>query len=134
VTWTYNSSTVRASNGDSRNSLQIFSGLTEERFNLRFVQQYTFNANSSSGTRVGSLIGLNGTTSGAVVGFSPQLVTTSTTAGNAYAPNLTTYAEYFMPPSLGINTINACEVGSSTQTPSYSGTETEMVLSALWRG
>lgn len=123
-TWTYATASYRSSNNAAANNLTIFSGLAEENYNLKF-DQYLNNSNGS-GTP-GIAIGFNSVT--VASGKVGQILQNGTAQVSSEMK-----AEYLTSGSLGINTISALEIGSTTGTPTFNGTETHMVLSAIWRG
>ncbi len=126
ASWQYTSATVRPSRNQTANSLSLFTGLAEEYFDLNF-KQLTNIANSTATNR--ALIGYNSTTAGS--GKIGELTTGS--SGMA----LQAEAQYFAPPALGVQTITALESNPTADSGGPStvyGTETNMVLSAIWRG
>ena len=124
---------VRASNGSSSNVATIFSGLAEEIYNLQFVQKQTV-VNTNTATNESKIgIGLNSTT--AFTGrVGDNLITASGLANNVLTLGWSLSAQYFMPPSLGINNIQCCEQLTSGTAATAFGSETNMVLSAVWMG
>src|SRR5205807_8668414 len=69
ASWNYNTSTIRAANGNSANSLTIFCGLPEEKVFATAIQKAqgsgNFTSNSGSYTaQATNLIGFNSTTVG----------------------------------------------------------------------
>lgn len=110
----------RASNGNSANSLTIFSGLAEETYNMTFNE--IVNSNSSSGTSV-IAIGVNSTSS-PTGKIGKNVVATVNATGELIA-------RYDSPPLLGINVITCLENAPSAST--LFGTEANMELSAFWR-
>lgn len=118
ASWTYASATIRASNGASANSLTVFSGLAEEVYDLSFNQK--INSGSATGANVG--IGFNSLT--AYTGLVMQ--------SNGDTSFYNSPANYIAPASLGINVITSLEA-ESFGTPTFFGTETNMILKAVWR-
>lgn len=130
--WTYTGA-IRASNGNSANSLSLFSGLAEDCYDIKFNQDASLATLSGANlTSIQTGIGLN--TVAGFSGKSPTLTANpSSTIGNqAWA--FSGIAEYFSPPLLGVNTVTSLE---STVSPgngiTYFGTESHMILSATWR-
>lgn len=113
--WNYTGTIYRAQNNSSANSITVFCGLAEEWFILNYSQL----ANSPNTYTTG--IGWNSTTS------------PSGTVANWSGILSTLLCSYFSPPSLGINTVTALEKSNGSGT-STSGTETNMCLSAQYRG
>jgi len=138
--WAYSSTTVRASNGSSANSLTVLSGLAEEPIELVQSQRISVSTGATSGPTldIRSGIGWNSTAAysgqmnevsgGVSLNFSSQVASISHGVG---AP-----ARFLQVPSLGINTVTSLEsvpdIGGGSGT--FYGTETNMVLSASWRG
>ena len=58
----------------------------------------------------------------------------STLASNALLMGASVTASYTPPPPLGINTVTALEDIAGTNGASFYGTQTFMLLQALWRG
>jgi hypothetical protein len=118
---------LRASNNASANSLTVFSGLPEERYQLRFAQKMT--AGVGAGTndaRTG--IGWNSTSAA-----SGRLGYGAISTGNTNGANM--LAEFRQVPSLGINVVTAletCPLANGNIT--WFGGEDDMILSAQWRG
>lgn len=140
ASWTYNSATVRASRGQSANSLQVFSGLAEEVYNIRFEQQTTTNtgnvSNSATNTSLCLIgIGLNSTTT--ITGRQGTNTTTTfnaTVVGIRIESSIANVAAHFSAPALGVQTITALEAANTAASSNtFFGTETLMVLSATWR-
>jgi hypothetical protein len=129
ASWTYMVATIRESNGGSTNFLTLFSGLAEDTYDLRFVQNVA-SAQSSAANQAYIGIGINSTT--VISGFKGNIGISAAAVivggnGNAVASLLYT-------PQLGINAVNALEVAANTNgTNTYYGTEANMLLSASWR-
>lgn len=119
ASWTYNTATIRASNGNAANNLVVFSGLAEVEYDISFVQS----VNTSGGALNRNGIGINSTTA-----FTGR--TGSITGAGGVALQQDLVAQYIMPPSLGINTITALELGGGSGTITWNGTETYMDLVA----
>lgn len=116
--------------GQTVNSLQIFSGLPEEVYDLKFFERGNA-VSASSGVVVSltSAIGFNSTT----VASGYEALGSQITVGSvtAYTLGIANTASYFAPPALGINTITALEAGSGAN---VAGGESSNVLTAYWRG
>lgn len=138
ASWTYTSSTVRASNatpaswssleynvgsGTACNGLTVLCGLAEEPLSLQFMQETETAASSVFQGEIG--IGLNSTT--AFSGSHPLF------GGN----NSSTVASGRLDqaPLLGINTFQALEKieAASPNNVTYRGTQANMTLTAQWR-
>ncbi len=135
ATWTYSSSTVRASNGNSNNSLTIFSGLPQEIYDLQLHQivgsQIT-GAGSAGSQSVQIGIGYNSTT--AFSGSNGYAVFNNASNSPNINTGVSAYAKYLTGPALGINTITALENAPSNNNGQFAGGEQQMMLSAQWRG
>jgi hypothetical protein len=124
ASWTNNTNTVRQSNGATGNKLTVFCGLPEEHVDITFTQA----TGQSTGAvdRPSHAIGWNSTTT-----------VSGTRAGGYDAGNggskISTTATYSPAPFIGINNVNALENGASTGGTFY-GTETDMVLKAIYQG
>jgi hypothetical protein len=123
ASWTYATTTIRASRGQTTNSLTIFSGLAEDICRIKFDQFITGAATQGDQT-IG--IGYNSTT--VMSGRTGKVVAGAT----GWTAGFTQSAEYIAVPAIGINTITSLELGV-TGTATYSGTEANMVLYAEWR-
>lgn len=132
ASWTYNNTaTIRAANGSSSNAITIFSGLPEEFFDLRVKGTATVTAVTGT-MQAQNGIGYNSTsafsgTPGTVI-FTPS--------ANNYNIDLPVIGNYMAPPSIGIQTITANEAtaAGASVVSGWRGTETHMLLSAMWRG
>lgn len=125
--WSYTSGTIRPANGNSANSLTLFQGLSEEIIQVTTLQ-YAAGTSASGNLRGG--YGYNSTTA-----FSG-----TTGAGGGYN-NGSTPANYTnnsvvgggtITPFLGINVLTLLETGSTAGTI-WAGTETYMLLQAVWQ-
>ena len=121
ATWAYGSATIRASNGSAANSLTVFQGLREERYEFDFMQTFTTGATSTG--NIG--IGFNSTT--AFSGFKHS-------TGVAVSANQSGRANFIEIPHIGINVITALEQTNGTTSHTFQGGEDDMVLIARWRG
>ena len=126
ATWTYNSNTFRPSNGNTANSLTIFTGLQEETAAVSF-SQYVNTAGGAGNITHRVAIGVNSTTASS--GMVGALISSSQVpvAGELIA-------RYDYLPSIGANTLTSLEAVTNTAVDTFSGTETNMVLTAQWRG
>lgn len=127
ASWTYATNAWRSSNNNAANTLGVFIGLPEEPADATFLQRAQMvSASAQSATEIGIGISSTGINSG--------------TAGSSFA-NLTgtvqamMTARYTIPPSMGFTAVNALEdTGSHSTSETYYGTQTLMLLTALWRG
>jgi|SoiMethySBSTD1v2_1073268.scaffolds.fasta_scaffold1571727_2 hypothetical protein len=114
------------------NSLTVFQGLPEERYELEFVQHVFGGSGVSGTTSARNGIGWNSTTAASGFmgyGFGDQ----GSGHNNPFGDNLV--ARYLQVPSLGINVVTALETApETTNTVSWFGGEDDMVLLAMWRG
>ncbi len=129
ASWTTAPVTWRQSRGDATNFIQIFSGLAEEQFDLRFTQMATSSVGvSTSDAQIG--IGYNSTT--VLSGREGQQLFIST--GNNTL-RTTMSAEYNAPPALGLQKINSLEQSANgAVNNTYHGTDVFMLLSARYFG
>lgn len=133
ASWTYSTNAFRPSNGNAANSLTVFQGLPEERYDLKFNQQFT--ALAASNTVIGS-VGIGYNSVGVASGFGPSsrgwgLITSGTTI--TLSGGMT--AAFLQVPALGIQLITSLELGVTvTGTLTFFGSEANMVLSAQWKG
>lgn len=134
ASWTYNSGTVRASRGDSTNSLTIFSGLQEETYDIQFSQNST-NASDTSLVNTGFTIGigLNSTTVMSGKRGMSFLIDDSGTGGASGEGSGNGFARLISAPRLGIDVITALETGNAVLATILGG-EDDMMLSARWNG
>jgi hypothetical protein len=121
ATWVYGTNTLRPANNNTANSLQIFSGLPEGPYTLRYLNTALNNGATST---IG--IGYNSTT------------VASGYKGSAFIPSgstqpLNAIAAYNAAPALGINVITALEASANGGT-TFDGTAAGMVLTAQWPG
>lgn len=116
-TWTYGTGTYRPANNSTNNKLTFFNCLAEEQVELYYMQKATSTQSSASA------IGFNSTTA------------TSGRTIETFLNNCDAVAHYLAPPSLGLNVVTALEqVPSGTGSATfYGGSETNMLLEALWR-
>lgn len=126
ASWAYAVATIRSSNGNSANSVTAFTGLAEESVSSQFTQRIEITSSASAVIQIG--IGLNSTTV-----FSGQ-VGTILYPSNSTPASWTPPASFSVPPSLGVNTINELENSEVSGTVTFFGTNTNMQLTASWRG
>lgn len=123
ATWTSTSASWRASNGNSNNVIQTFSGLPEESVGCLFVQTKTDTTTTNDG-RIG--IGVNVTTSP-----SGKVGRGAVNTGTIQYFDLT--ATHTLLPTIGLNNIQCIEFGGASA-GNFLGTETSMVMTVSWRG
>lgn len=137
ASWPYATSTVRASNNSSLNSLTVFSGLPEETAQIKFFQSGIAGSGSATSQVLANWkigIGVNSTTvmsgrapigGGRVDGTSVDIFVQDDLTAN-----------YNAAPTIGINTYTSLEqtttINNATMT--YQGTSTGMLLEAVWEG
>jgi hypothetical protein len=120
-------------NGNTANSLELFSGLQEEVADMRYASHAVTGLVSGGTTSAMKVaIGFNSTSTASGRPGANQLNVASSNSTVGY--DLT--AEYFTIPPLGKNTVTALEqnVSAASVNNSTSGTEGGSVLSAQWRG
>ena len=124
--WTGNfSGNYRPSNNNAANSLSFFAGLQEEMGEFVFSQSINWVSGVAQSPKLG--IGVNSITtpSGQIINPAPN---TSPSVFGTFS------ARYITLPSIGINTVTSLENGATSGTLSAYGQETNMLLSAHWRG
>jgi hypothetical protein len=130
ASWSYSTNTVRASNNASANSISVFTGLSEEAFDLQFSQRITIASSTAGMLEIG--VGWNSTS--AVSGMRGTLRTANGSATSIQASGSVT-ARYVNAPALGVNTVTSLEVApNSGSTNDFLGTETNMMLTASYFG
>ena len=134
ASWTYNSATVRQSNGAAGNKLTVFSGLAEEPFDCRFAQKVQlFSSTGITEVQIG--IGVNATN--AYSGRAGDHMVQQTNGGATHSGNGTPSASHIVAPALGIQSINACEscpnLTGGAPTAAFFGGNDDMLLTAAWR-
>ncbi|QWG16119.1 hypothetical protein KMZ68_13805 [Bradyrhizobium sediminis] len=129
--WSDTPTTWRQSQGDANNFIHVFSGLAEEFYNLDFEQTLKTSINNDTSNSQIS-IGYNSTTTES--GRVGKLIFSSAAAGLSSITQ-SIRATHIAPPSIGINKVNAIEQApSGTTNNTYTGTQSDMILSAKWRG
>lgn len=120
----------RLSNASAANSLIVLSGLAEETYDIRMVQNIKLDTNGSNGTiTIGA--GWNATA------FSGTTGTQAINNAGVDVHTVTGISEYISPPSLGANLVNAVEqliVTTGAVTGTWIGGSGSMILSAMWEG
>jgi len=125
ASWSYATATLRPSNNSTANGITTFTGLAEEETGVQFIQ-YVTGANGGGGVTIGVGIGVNSTNSSSGVFGNWFMNATYSQMINA---------QYVMAPSLGINTVISLEKGNGAGgTYTFNGTNTNMQLTAQWRG
>lgn len=129
ASWTYNSLTVRAANGNSANNVSVFAGVAEEAFDATYSTNYPGSSSTGAVTFGGIGLGINSTT--AFAGRYTQTEFISSTF-----KGLPLLASYTSPPLLGINTIYCLEAATSVPslTCTFQGTQTFMKLVVIYNG
>ena len=125
--WTYSSTTIRAANGNSANSVTTFSGLAEDPYTLRSTGLIECDSTAASAL-IAVGLGYN-----SVVAYSGGTGATVNSNGSAGSQFVTMAGDYLAPPALGINTITALENGVTGRTTGFLGTELHMAVTAQWR-
>lgn len=130
ASWNYTGG-ARAANGNSANSITVFSGLPEEPVSTSYTSLLGATINNS--TVQGAIgIGYNSTSSiSGTQGFG-SLTTSSTAGSNSYS--ITLNAEFEAAPSIGINVITALENGTGASAATWTGGVSHMLLLAKYRG
>lgn len=124
---------IRESRAQTTNNLTVFCGLAQTNIDLGFVQKLDISSDPSSTISVSIGVGVNSTAA-----FSGLVGSGGTFAGSAQVRiDAMLVSRYIMPPALGINQINSLETTSGvsgTPVVTWFGTESNMLLSALWQG
>lgn len=135
ASWTYNTNTVRASNGDAANSLSLMIGLREEMVRVRFGQSAQVQTRALATMRNG--IGWNSTTTAS--GRQGRLgvsVDSDAGGGDSTINQGNLDAEHARVAAIGLHTITALENVSAAASvaATFFGTESDMMLTAEWSG
>lgn len=131
--WSVGTVGFRAANSNTANSLTIFTGLPEEIFDLSYADYCGSNgAVITTGLVSTAVVGVG--VNGSVTGKTGTTSLNNQSAGGPFGNLQSTKAEYLMPPTIGINLIGAYEANTGTTSNAYNGTETNMLLSAKYRG
>jgi hypothetical protein len=134
--WTPVSTSLHPSNNNTANSITVFSGLPEESYTTSFSQRQTVVNGTAASFNAGNFnaIGWNSTTTSSGQQGSAQFVFTG--ASSLFELFMTTQSNYTAPPSLGVNVVTALEATAGTigSGQTFFGTESQMLLSASWRG
>jgi hypothetical protein len=139
TSWVYNTNAWRNSNNNAGNNITVLSGLAEEPYALAFRQRVQVNGSGTADLTGELQIGIGFNVSNAPSGLVGDLSVTAGTAGSGITADvfvrIGANAEYALAPSLGVNTINAIEIAPVANfTKLLWGTETNMLLTARWRG
>jgi len=122
ASWTYATTSIRASNNAATNSLITLCGLAEEVHKFKFSQFITGAASNGDQT-----IGIGFDSVAAMSGRQGKVIAGAT----GWTGHFVQEAEYIAPPSIGQHLITSLEL-AVTGTATYRGTEANMVLSAEW--
>jgi hypothetical protein len=122
ASWNYSTAAFRSSNNNSANAVTVLAGLQEEIIEIKFVQF----AQNGTAANPSIAIGLNS------VGARVGKIGANIGPSNSYSADLVAF--YDMPPTLGVNTILSAESSSSSNAVTFNGTESNMLLTACWRG
>lgn len=129
ATWSYNTATIRESNGATANSLTVFSGLAEEIYDLRFEQSI---AMADDGL-TSAMLARNGVGWNSTTAFSGKSGLVSSERDQDTNGSL--ISRFLQVPSLGINVVTALERGAGTGSSiTWAGGEDDMLLVAKWMG
>lgn len=124
--WTYNTATIRQSNGAAGNKATVFCGMQEETFHAVFQHSLTLTG-SASGTTPQIGIGINVTDA-----YSGKNATLSI-GGISFSVDL--HAMYEGSTGvLGITNINCLEKGGTNGTTVFNGGEDGMLMAVSWMG
>ena len=128
ASWPYNTSSLRAANGNSANSSTVFCGLANCQIKSDLNSRgYYLGSGAPSAIQNG--IGWNSTSvASGLVGFNQ-----SYDQAVIYQPIVQLLAEYTALPALGINVVTMLEAGNGS-TSSFYGTEAALILNVAWEG
>jgi hypothetical protein len=130
ATWSYLTNTVRAARADATNCLDVFQCLAEEEVDLQ-TTAYVGGSTTTNQLMKGQIgIGYNSTTT-----FSGKtgIANFTNSTASPVSFNAAIQARYLTQPALGYNRITALESGLGADVATWNGTETYMLLSAVWR-
>lgn len=131
--WTYNTNTLRASNGDSTNKITVFAGLPECFYDAVFTQTLSPGIGGTATEAQQIAIGINSTT---VASGELGDVNFGMAAGVSGGGKFRSIARYTgAPMPIGVNAIQCLERAPTTAgTALWGSTETGMLLTARWEG
>lgn len=125
ATWNYNSS-LRQSNGNANNKVDVVTGLAEEALQINFNQNLSLPSGTSNYGRIA--IGFNSTA--AISGFTSYQASVSGSNIDGSAE-----ARFIAAPQLGRSTINSLEfVNSGSSNTTYGHGENDMLLTVDYNG
>jgi hypothetical protein len=127
--WTYNTATVRQSNGAAGNKLTVFAGLAETRFFIDAVQSVSLTTSVSTSVSAGATIGIGVNSTTAYSG--KRGVANS---GGTTGPQPDMVAKHVVLPTIGIQDINFLESGNGTTNAVFQGGNDDMIMTATWLG
>ena len=136
--WTYNTATIRESNGSAVNFLTTFCGLPEEHVRVEFSQalgiEHTGGGSMNGVMEIG--IGVNSTTT--ISGTRGVKKYQDNTAEDVNEQNHrdTETARHILAPGIGINNITANEAGTTATSCNlkFNGTASYYLMQGTWSG
>lgn len=131
ASWTYSFSSFRASNNAAANKLTTFCGLAEEAISVEFYQTAGGASNNSTSTAAIG-IGLNSVT--VASGRVGEGIMATGAVGVGISPLFDITARYFHQPQLGSNVINCLEAAPNSNTVTFLGSSTNMLMTAKYTG
>ena len=126
TSWATSASGWAIANGDTNNKLTVFQGLAEEVVFARLSQRATHETNTGS-----FFIGIGVNSTSAPSGFVP---TGFNVSGSGLGSAWSLAAFHAEQPTIGISAFSALQNTDGTAQTRFYGTETNMVLNAMWRG
>lgn len=130
ASWAYTTNAFRASNNDANNKLSVFTGLPEETADIVFEQIGTItNNNTTSQMEIGIGQNSTSTTSGKLGYFY-----NSTGIAGAVTVKSDMIAEYLLAPTIGVNNMQCIENGLGSNSATFNGSSSYMLLKATYRG
>lgn len=130
ASWAYGTNTIRASNGDANNRINVIQGLPEDIIEAEFSQKILYNDNPNNTLQMQVGIGINSTTvfSGRIYDL---IIVYNVGTNSNHSGTPIAHAKHILGPVIGLTQIQALErtpqAGSSND---YFGTETNMLLTA----
>ena len=133
ASWNYTTTSIRASNGNTANSLTVFSGLAEEIFSTSFKQR--IHPAVGAGAVIELQIGIGWNSTSAFSGTIGSVGSITGGGSGTQIPYGNAFAQYIAPPALGINVVTCLEYDAQDGGSSnlMYGTESFMLLQAQYR-
>ena len=131
--WTYATATVRPSNNSTANQLATVNGIPLDPPVLQFLE--TAAGSAATGVNAGCQFGIGVNSTTAFSGTTGQLALSGVAgSGVAFATGVTSVANYWSPPVLGVNVYTSLEKAIPANGCVIDGQQPSMVMTAKWRG